>query len=53
MKDKEFELELTWVCDESKKKHVQVPKDIRDEAIKLAIEAKEKDEMDDSDDDDE
>jgi 20S proteasome subunit alpha 7 len=39
IKDKDFELELSWVCDESKKEHVKVPKDIKDEAIRLAQEA--------------
>jgi len=50
VKDKEFELELSWVCDESKRKHVFVPKDIKDAAVKEAIEAKKKAEMDESDD---
>jgi len=50
VKDKDFELELSWVCDESERKHVTVPKALRDEAIRLAVEAKEKAEMDDSDD---
>jgi len=49
VKDKAFELELTWVCDESKRLHVQVPKDVREAAIKIALEAKQKAEMDDDD----
>jgi 20S proteasome subunit alpha 7 len=49
IKDKDFELELSWVCDESNKRHVMVPKDIRAEAIELALEAKKKAEMDESD----
>jgi 20S proteasome subunit alpha 7 len=53
VKDKDFELELSWVCDESLKKHQMVPKAVRDEAVRLAKEAKDKAEMDDSDDDDE
>lgn len=52
-KDKTFELEMTWICDESKQKHVSVPNEFRDEAIRLAREAKEKaDKESDSDDDD-
>jgi len=46
VKDKEFELELSWICDESQRKHVPVPEEVRAEAIRLAIEAKEKAEMD-------
>lgn len=52
VKDKDFELEMSWVCDESDKKHVQVPAELRDAAIKEAREAKEKADMEDSDDDD-
>lgn len=51
IKDKAFELEMSWVCDESDKKHVLVPEDLRAEAVKLAKEAKEKEEMEDSDSD--
>jgi 20S proteasome subunit alpha 7 len=51
IKDKEMELELSWACDESGRKHVRVPEDLRQEAVKLALEAKEKAEMDDSDSD--
>lgn len=53
VKDKDFELELSWVCDESGKKHTMVPEDLRAEAVKAAVEAKEKAEMEDSDDDEE
>lgn len=103
MKDKAFELELSWVCDESERyliaphqalcwrsnrvfvllenvcqhtntphervhtprvameinvisscrKHMMVPKEVREEAIKLAVEAKEKAEMEDSSDEEE
>ncbi|KAK3817171.1 MAG: nucleophile aminohydrolase [Linnemannia gamsii] len=35
-KDKEFELELSWVCEESKGFHQFVPKNIADEAEALA-----------------
>jgi len=51
VKDKDFELELSWVCEESKRKHVMVPLEVRTEAIRLGKEAKEKEDMDDSDDD--
>jgi len=39
VKDKYFELELSWVCDESNKVHQLVPRDIRDEAERRAKEA--------------
>lgn len=54
--DKDFELEMTWVCDESNKRNVLVPADLLEEAITLAKEAKLKAEMDsdsDSESDDE
>lgn len=35
-KDKEFELELTWICEESNNKHTLVPKELKDEAERLA-----------------
>lgn len=53
VKDKPFELELTWVCDESKRKHQLVPEDLRQEAIALAIEAKKRAEEAGDEDDDE
>jgi 20S proteasome subunit alpha 7 len=46
-KDKDFELEITWICEESKGKHVAVPKDIVEEAERLAKESI-KSEMDDA-----
>ncbi|KAI9278162.1 nucleophile aminohydrolase [Umbelopsis sp. AD052] len=46
-KDKDFELELTWICEESKGKHTAVPKDIVEEAERLAKESI-KSEMDDA-----
>jgi 20S proteasome subunit alpha 7 len=47
-KDKDFELELSWVCDESNKQHQRVPKDVFDDAVKFAVEAtKEQDEEED------
>jgi len=49
IKDKDFELELSWVCEESNRKHVMVPSGLRSEAIRLGKEAKEKAEMDESD----
>jgi len=36
VKDKEFELELSWVCEESGNKHVMVPKEIKEQAEKIA-----------------
>lgn len=53
VKDKEFELEMSWVCDESDKKHVMVPAELRAEAIAAAKEAKERTEMEDSSDEEE
>lgn len=44
-KDKEFELELTWICAESKNKHCLVPQILKDEAERLAKAALD-DEMD-------
>lgn len=52
-KNKEFELEMTWVCDESDRKHVRIPEDYRQEIVKAAIETKEKADMEDSEDSDE
>uniref|UniRef100_A0A0E0L451 Proteasome subunit alpha type n=1 Tax=Oryza punctata TaxID=4537 RepID=A0A0E0L451_ORYPU len=31
-KDKDFELELSWVCDESKRQHEKVPDDLVEQA---------------------
>lgn len=45
-KDKDFELELSWICAESKYKHQFVPKDIKLEAEALAKESSD-DEMED------
>jgi len=52
IKDKDFELELSWCCAESKMQHVMVPASVRNEAVRLAKETKQKADMDDSDDDD-
>eukprot|EP00296_Roombia_truncata_P008133 JP446609.1.p1 GENE.JP446609.1~~JP446609.1.p1 ORF type:complete len:251 (+),score=58.56 JP446609.1:28-780(+) len=46
VKDKAFELELSWVCDESNRRHQLVPKDLLQEAEKQAKEALQED-MDD------
>lgn len=35
-KDKEFELEMSWCCDESGKRHTFVPEDVLKEAISFA-----------------
>jgi len=51
-KDKDFTLEMTWACDESKKKHVRVPAGLLEEAVKVAKDLKEKEEQDSDDDDD-
>jgi 20S proteasome subunit alpha 7 len=50
IKDKDFELELSWVKT-SDAKHVAVPKAVRENALKLAKSAKEAEERDDSTDD--
>eukprot|EP01111_Echinosteliopsis_oligospora_P013641 TRINITY_DN493_c0_g1_i1.p1 TRINITY_DN493_c0_g1~~TRINITY_DN493_c0_g1_i1.p1 ORF type:complete len:249 (+),score=67.85 TRINITY_DN493_c0_g1_i1:74-820(+) len=39
VKDKQFELEMSWVCDESNRVHQMVPKDIKEEAENRAKEA--------------
>ncbi|CAO3678588.1 unnamed protein product [Umbelopsis ramanniana] len=46
-KDKDFELEITWICEESMGKHAAVPRDIVEEAERLAKESI-KSEMDDA-----
>lgn len=53
VKDKELEVELSWVCDESKRLHVFIPADLKEEAVREAKEAKQREEMDESDDEDE
>eukprot|EP01083_Nonionella_stella_P109299 318552_1 len=52
VKDKPFELELTWICDESNKKHQLIPKDLYQNAVNAGIKAAEDDDTDDEDDDD-
>jgi len=46
IKEKKFELEMTWICDESNKKHCRIPEALKKEAIDQAIEAKRQAEMD-------
>jgi len=53
IKDKELELELTWICDASERKVQIVPTDIAEAAIALAKDKKQKEEMEESDDEDE
>lgn len=53
IKDKDFELEMSWVCDASDKKHTMIPADVRAAAIAKGIAAKEKAEMEDSDEEEE
>ena len=43
MKDKEFELEMSWICAESGNQHQLIPKDIVQEANKQAKAALEAD----------
>lgn len=49
VKDKPFELEMSWICKESGRKHTFVPPEILAEANEAGIKAKQ--ENDDSDDD--
>ncbi len=45
VKDKYYELELSWICDESNRVHQLVPKDVRDDAINRAKETLKQAEM--------
>lgn len=45
-KDKDFECELSWICDASGGEFKRVPKALADEAVKLAKAALEEDDMD-------
>ena len=48
-KDKDFECELGWICEDSKGEFRRVPKEVADEAIALAKAAlEEDDDMDDA-----
>ncbi|KAI8869950.1 putative proteasome subunit alpha type 3 [Ramicandelaber brevisporus] len=49
-KERDMEVEITWICEESGWKHVHVPDDILNEA-NTAAQANDIDEMDDDDDD--
>lgn len=49
VKDKDFELELTWLCEESGFKQTFIPEDLRAQAVKTAREMKQKALMDDED----
>lgn len=44
-KDKKFELDLTWICPESKNQHARVPDDLKREAEEKALKAIEEEEM--------
>ena len=44
MKDKKYELDLSWVCEESEQRHQLIPKDVKAEIIKQAEELIEKEE---------
>jgi 20S proteasome subunit alpha 7 len=53
-KDKEFELEMTWISNldgPTKGRHEEVPKEIREEAEKLAQKSLDGDDDDDEEDD--
>jgi 20S proteasome subunit alpha 7 len=47
VKDKEFELELSWICSESNYLHQAVPKDLFDEVERAAKAALEEVDMED------
>lgn len=51
VKDKPFELELSWICDASKKKHQFVPKELLQEAIAAGKKAAEDDDSDEDEED--
>ena len=53
VKDKPFELELSWICDASEKKHQFVPKDILNEAVAAGVKAAEDDDSDDEEEEEE
>jgi len=44
LKDKQFELEITWICDESGRKHTLVPADLKAAAEEAGKTAKEEEE---------
>jgi len=49
IKEKDFEVELSWVCEESNRQHQSVPTDLFNEAVSRAKELKRKEEMDTDD----
>mmetsp|Transcript_14712 Transcript_14712/g.31535 ORF Transcript_14712/g.31535 Transcript_14712/m.31535 type:complete len:275 (+) Transcript_14712:114-938(+) len=51
-KDKLWELEMSWVCEESKGKAMMVPRELVNEAFDAAKRAQQDDDEDDDDDDD-
>eukprot|EP00484_Ammonia_sp_Unknown_P030346 CAMPEP_0197035746 /NCGR_PEP_ID=MMETSP1384-20130603/13452_1 /TAXON_ID=29189 /ORGANISM="Ammonia sp." /LENGTH=264 /DNA_ID=CAMNT_0042465843 /DNA_START=68 /DNA_END=862 /DNA_ORIENTATION=- len=51
VKDKPFELEMSWICDASQKKHQFVPQDILDQAKAAGAKAAEDEDSDDEDED--
>merc|ERR1712178_170320 len=53
VKDKNFELELSWMCDETNGQHKLVPAEMRDEISARAKAAVEEEDDDEDDDDDE
>jgi len=52
VKDKPFEMELSWVCDESGRRHELVPQSLFEEAVAAGKRAAEDEDSDDDDDDD-
>lgn len=44
MKDKKYELDLSWVCEESEQRHQLIPGDVKAEILKQAEELIEKEE---------
>lgn len=45
IKEKPFVLEMTWICEESKRLHTRIPEDLKASAIEAAKEAKRQAEM--------
>ena len=45
-KDKDFECEMSWICDASGGEFKRVPKELANEAVELAKAALEEDDMD-------
>lgn len=50
IKDKDFELEVSWICEESNREHRMIPQDLHEEAVKAAVAEKEREDMDESSD---